>query len=640
PLLSEEERHQIVVGWNQTQADCEALPVQEQFEQQAVNTPDAIAVADPNGFVTYAELDRRSNQLARYLRNCGVGPEKMVALYLPRSLKFVEAALAVLKTGGAYLPLDVNSPAERLRLMIDDAGVVAVLSESSLEEKLQQVSATVIGVDAVYEQVERESTKPLRGGAGESNLAYVIYTSGSTGRPKGVQITHQGLANLVQWHQQCFGVAPEDRATLLASPAFDASVWELWPYLIAGASLHVPEPETEYSPALIQQWLVQNGITITFVPTPLADSMMTMAWPKHSSLHTMLTGGDKLHQYPSEGHGFKLVNNYGPTEASVVATSGLITAKDRSGSPPVIGRPIANTQVYVLDSFFGPVPAGVPGQLVLTGHGLMRGYVGRPDLTAERLRPNPFSTNPGGRLYLTGDLVRHLRDGRLEFLGRIDRQVKLRGLRIEPGEIETALCEHPNVQKAAVETDESLSRLIAYVVCEPGSTDTDSDLKEHLQRRVPDYMVPALYVRLEELPLTESGKIDRARLPKVEAGAENGRKAEFHPRNSAEEVLIDIWRDVLGVEAVGVHDDFFALGGHSLLAARAATRVRERLGVEVGVRQLFERPTVAGLSALVQLKTPQQTVMPGISRLSRDSYRATALGGQVMPQKRTKGTND
>jgi amino acid adenylation domain-containing protein len=616
PLLSDDEQRQIVFGWNQTQADSTSALAPDLFEQQAAENPDAIAASDTNGSVTYAKLDSRSNQLARYLRGLGVGPEKIVALYLPRGVKFVEAALAVLKAGGAYLPLDVNSPAERLRLMIEDANAVAVLSESGVEEKLQQLCATVVGLDVAYERAKRESAKPLRRGAGELNLAYVIYTSGSTGKPKGVQITHQGLMNLVHWHQKCFGVAPEDKATLLASPAFDASVWELWPYLTAGASVHVPEPETEYSPALLQNWLVQHGITITFVPTPLAESMLMMDWPSHSSLHTILTGGDKLHQYPSQDHSFKLVNNYGPTEASVVATSGLITAKDRSSSPPLIGRPIANTQAYVLDSFFGPVPAGVPGQLALSGHGIMRGYVGRPDLTAERLRPNPFSTEAGGRVYLTGDVVRHLRDGRLEFLGRIDRQLKLRGLRIEPGEIEAALTEHPYVRKAAVEIDESM--LIAYVVCEGGNGDLDSELKEHLKRHVPDYMVPARYVKLEELPLTESGKIDRARLPKLETRDEHKRDAG--PRNAAEEVLIDIWQDVLGVDVVGVYDDFFALGGHSLLAARAASQVRERLGVQVGVRQLFERPTVADFSTLVQVKTPALT--PRISRLSRDLYRA------------------
>ena len=624
PLLGAEEQSEIVSGWNATQVACEFVPVHELFARQAANTPDAIAVADPDAFVTYAELDRRSTQLARYLGSLGVGPEKIVALYLPRGLQLVAAALAVVKAGGAYLPLDVNSPAERLRLMIADAGAVAVLSESGSEEGLRELSTTVIGLDTASEQVKCESAKPLRGETSQANLAYVIYTSGSTGRPKGVQVTHQGLANLVHWHHLSFAIAPEDRATLLASPAFDASVWELWPYLTAGASLHVPEPETEYSPALLQQWLVQHGITITFVPTPLAESLLPMPWSRASSLRTMLTGGDRLNQYPSPEHSFELINNYGPTEATVVATSGSISANDRSASAPNIGHPIANTQVYVVDSRFNPMPAGVPGQLVLAGHGLMRGYLGRPDLTAERLRPNPFSTDPGARVYLTGDLVRYLRAGRLEFLGRLDRQVKLRGLRIEPGEIETALGEHPNVQKVAVEIDEARSRIIAYVVCESPSTATDSDLKEYLQRRVPDYMVPARYIRLDELPLLESGKIDRARLPQVEAEPQNGRNGESRARNAAEEVLIDIWREVLGVEAVGVHDDFFALGGHSLLAARAAARVREQFNVEVGVRQLFERPTVAGLSALVQLKTHAETALPGITRLSRESYRAKA----------------
>jgi len=627
PLLGEEERHQIVSGWNQTQAACEVGLVQELFEWQAAQTPDAVAAEDVSGHVTYIQLDRRSNQIARYLRRLGVGPETIVALYLPRSLRLIEAALGVLKAGGAYLPLDVNSPAERLQLMIEDAHAVAVISESGLEEKLKQVSTTIVGLDVAYDHIKRESGKTLLGGSNESNLAYVIYTSGSTGRPKGVQITHQGLMNLIRWHQNCFGIAPEDRATILASPAFDASVWELWPYLTVGASVHVAEPETQYSAVLLRDWLIYNGITITFTPTPLAECLLTLEWPKQVSLHTMLTGGDKLHRYPSHEQGFNLVNNYGPTEVSVVATSGLISAKDRSISPPVIGRPIANTQAYVLDSLLSPVPAGVPGQLALTGQGVMRGYLGRPDLTADRLRPDPFGGEPGGRLYLTGDLVRHLRDGRLEFLGRIDRQLKLRGLRIEPGEVESALCEHPRIRRAVVEIEGagngSLDRLVAYIVGESDGAEAHSDLRDHLQARVPDYMIPSRYVWLEELPLTESGKIDHAKLPKSEAGSEESHKIEFGPRNAAEEVLVTIWQDVLGIEGVGIHDDFFALGGHSLLAARVTSRVRERLGVDVGVRQLFERPTVAGFSAaLDQLNKPSQRIAPPISRLSRDLYRA------------------
>ncbi|MCA1616787.1 MAG: amino acid adenylation domain-containing protein, partial [Acidobacteria bacterium] len=569
PLLGEEERHQLTVGWNQTQADYEGGLAHELFAAQAARTPDAVAASDEGGHLTYAELDRRTNRLARRLRRLGVGPEKVVALHLPRGLRLVEAALGVLKAGGVYLPLDITSPAARLRLMVEDAGAVVVLAESDAPETFAGSGATLVGLADSWPLVARESAEGFTPEVAGENLAYVIYTSGSTGRPKGVQITHEGLANLIHWHRNAFGVTPSDRATLLASPAFDASVWELWPYLTAGASVHVPDAETQYSPDLLREWLARRAVTITFLPTPLAESLLASEWPKGDALRTMLTGGDKLQRYPDEGLGFELVNNYGPTESCVVATSGLISAKDHNDSPPPIGRPVANTRAYVLDAAHEPAPAGVPGQLALAGRGLMRGYVGRPDQTAERLRPDHLWTEPGARLYLTGDLVRHLPDGRLEFHGRLDRQLKMRGLRIEPGEVEAALCEHPSVRRAAVEIDESgdAARLVAYVVSEPGGAPA-GELREHLRARIPDYMVPSRYVRLEELPLTVSGKVDRARLPTAGGEVEEGRAAEFvGARNAVEEVLVGVFEEVLGVRGVGAGDDFFALGGHSLLAA-------------------------------------------------------------------------
>jgi amino acid adenylation domain-containing protein len=644
PLLSEEERKRLVTGWNQTQADYGAgVCAHELFARQMTRTPEAVAAEDEQGQVTYAELDRRAERIAHYLRSQGVGVEAVVALYLPRSLRLIEAVLGVLKAGGAYLPLDTSSPSERVRMMVEDAGVRVVLSESGDEEAvagLRELGVRVIGVGREWESIESEvsskdeedeassSVVPAGSAVSAENLAYVIYTSGSTGRPKGVMVTHGGLVNLIRWHQNAFGVTPADRATQLASTAFDASVWELWPYLCAGASVHIPADEIQFSPVELRDWLSARAITMTFMPTPLTESLLELDWSKETALRLMLTGGDRLQHYPPDGAGFDLVNNYGPTECTVVATSGLVSSKDKRDAPPSIGRPIGNTQVYVLDSRLRVAPTGVPGQLCVGGRGLMRGYLGRPELTAERLRPDDFSGAAGSRLYLTSDRARHLADGRLEFLGRSDRQLKLRGYRIEPGEIEAALCEHEAVRQAVVMLVEGAGggRLVAYVVREAGRDEAcAAELSAHLRRRVPEYMVPVSYVMLDEMPLTSSGKIDRARLPRPdETDADEG-DAVVRALSAVEEVVARVWEEVLGVERVKAGDDFFALGGHSLLAARVVGRVRERLGVEVGVRRLFESPTLAAFAeSLGEVNAHAEARAPLITPLSRELYRAKA----------------
>jgi acyl carrier protein len=408
-------------------------------------------------------------------------------------------------------------------------------------------------------------------------------------------VQHRSLLNLVCWHREAFAITVRDRATQLASLSFDAAVWEVWPYLSAGASLYLLNQAAGLTPVQLRDWLLDREITICFLPTPLAETVLEIEWPRETPLRTLLVGGDKLHRYEQRGLPFAVVNNYGPTESTVVATS--IEVKGE-GLEPSIGRPVANTQVYIVDQEMLLSPIGVTGELCIGGRGLARGYVDSPDVTAARFVPNPFSAEPGARLYQTGDLARYRADGQLEFLGRADSQVKLRGFRIELGEIETVLREHPAVREAVVIATEVAAdekRLVAYVA--PGGA-SGSELREYLRGRLPEYMVPVSFMEVAEFPLTASGKLDRRALPAPEGGAV---EVEYQaPRSQTEELLAGLFARVLRVPRVGVHDNFFELGGHSLLATQLVSRVREAFGVELALRELFARPTVAGLAEQVE----------------------------------------
>ncbi len=471
PLLSPVERHAILVGWNETAAPyAREGSVHQKFEEQARRFPEALAVAVGAKNLTYGELNRRANRLAHYLIGRGVGRGVLVALCLERSLELVLGALAVVKAGGAYVPLDPAYPPERLAMMLRDCQAPMVLTKERWARRVPLQGAERLMLDTEWSRVRgSEENPPLR--VDSSSLAYVIFTSGSTGRPRGVELRHGGLTNLVRWHQLEYAVTPSDRATLFATPAFDASVWEIWPYLASGASLHIPDEETHASPAKLVRWLAQQEITLCFLPTPVAEQALDEDWPEGVRLRALLTGGDKLHRGPRRPLPFRVVNHYGPTEYTVVATFAPVDPiRDADSSPP-IGRPISNTQAYVLDRYLNPVPVGVPGELHLVGDGLARGYLNRSELTAEKFIPNPFDRRrPGALMYKTGDLVRYRPDGNLEFLGRIDQQVKLRGIRVELGEIEFVLREHPAVQEALVLVRDDAATgkaLVAYVVPRP-----------------------------------------------------------------------------------------------------------------------------------------------------------------------------
>jgi len=573
--------------------------VPEMVAAQAAAAPNAVAVSDGSEVVTYADLDGRSNQLAGYLRSLGVGPDQLVGLCLGRSPSMVIAALAILKAGGAYVPLDSTLPAERLDFMLCDAEVGVLITDSISAAKPSKGGWRPIDLQRLADEIASFSCDALRCSVTEENLAYVIYTSGSTGQPKGVEIMHRGLANLVAWHRRAFQITPQDRATQQAAMGFDAAVWEIWPYLAAGASVHIVPEVCRTSPEALRDWMVAQDITITFLATPLAERMLALPWPGRTALRILLTGADTLHHRPDPQLPFALVNNYGPTECTVVATSGTV-APGPLNQPLSIGRPIDNAQIHIVDEKLQEVSAGAAGELCIAGAGLARGYRKRPDLTADQFVQNPFNAEPGDRLYRTGDLARYLPNGEIEFLGRLDEQIKIRGFRIEPNEIVCALDEHPDVQAStvvALDNRGGEKSLVAYVVA---SAVTSTALREHLGKRLPDYMVPATFVSMESLPVTANGKIDRAALPAPSDANRLGEDNFVAPSGPVQERLAVIISSLLHVDRIGANDNFFLLGGHSLLGTQLIARVSDAFGVELPLLQLFDHPTLSEMSDAIE----------------------------------------
>jgi amino acid adenylation domain-containing protein len=580
-----------------------SLCVPELVAAQASATPDAVAITFGNLSLTYSELEQRSNQLAHHLASLGVGPDVLVGLYLNRSIAMVVGALAILKAGGAYLPLDPSYPTERLAFVMKDAKAEVVLTGDCMAGSLPVQAARLVTVDPEGQSAAFQDSSPMLNVVGKENLAYVIYTSGSTGQPKGVEITHGSLLNLVAWHQRAFKVSGEDRASQLSSLAFDAVVWEVWPYLTAGASVHLPDGVPPIDPEAVRDWFVSQGITIGFLPTPLAERAIMLEWPASSRLRIMLTGADTLHHYPPRKLPFRLVNNYGPTECTVVATSGIVLPQDHQDQLPSIGRPIDNVQIYILDENRQPVPNGAPGEIYIGGVSLARGYRRRLDLTAERFVPHPFSSEPGARLYRTGDLGRYLPDGEIAFLGRVDEQIKIRGFRIEPAEIVRVLDEHPAVQASVVvarDISPGDKQLAAYFLPAPNAQPTHTELRNFLANQLPEYMVPATFVTLDVLPLNSSGKVDRAALPLPDAENTLRDNTFVAPRTPVEERVAGILSSLLGVDQVSVEDNFFLIGGHSLLGTQLIAKVRDAFGVELSLRSLFDSPTVAKLCEQIE----------------------------------------
>ncbi|QRN95172.1 non-ribosomal peptide synthase/polyketide synthase [Archangium violaceum] len=623
-LLSSAERHQLLVEWNDTRTELPPEPLAHRlFEALAARTPEAIAISYEGAHLTYRELDRRSNQLAHHLRGLGVGPEVRVGLCVDRSLELVVGMLGVLKAGGAWVPLDPAYPQERLAFMLGEAGAPVLLTQRPLLDRLPPYSGHRLCLDADAAELARHPEHPPEPGVGPDNAAYVIFTSGSTGKPKGVLLTHRGLCNTALAAASTHGVKPESRVLQFAALGFDASVCEVFSTLLAGARLCLAPRESLLPGPSLRELLVDQHIThVTLTPSVLAQ----LEPEGLTELGTVISAGEactpELARRWSVGR--RLLNAYGPTEVTVCATLNAALDVER----PTLGLPFPNVELYVLDEHLGLVPPGIPGELYVGGVGLARGYVGRPDLTAERFIPNPFSQEPGRRLYRTGDRVRFLPGRELEFLGRVDDQVKLRGIRVEPGEVAAVLAGHPSVREAAVvarEDTPGLHRLVAYVVAAEGQTPEPGALRSFLRGLLPEHMVPAAFVALPALPLTPNGKLDRRALPAP--GSERPQLARTYepPRTDSERRLAQIWSEVLGVQQVGLHDDFFELGGHSLLATRALARIRAEFRVDFPLRRLFESPTIATLSTfLVQQQADEaapdelEAMLAELEQLSQD----------------------
>jgi len=572
---------------------------------QAAATPDAIAVTHGKLSLTYKELDQRAEQLAQGLRSLGVGPDVTVGLYLNRSLAMVAGALAILKAGGAYLPLDPTYPKERLMFLLKDAEARILVTGHSMVDGLAAQSEHVVTLDPEGRLLAHAqyAFEPLAVEVKPQNLAYVIYTSGSTGQPKGVELTHEGLNNLVVWHRHAFSVSPRDRASQLAALSFDAAVWEIWPYLTSGASVHLADGLPIDDPVAVRDWLVSRAITICFLPTPLAELVMRLEWPRKGALRVMLTGADTLHHYPPRKLPFQLVNNYGPTECTVVATSGTVSPEEHLDRLPPIGRPIDNIQIYILDEKMQQAPIGEIGEIYVGGRGLARGYRNRPELTSEKFIPNPFTTESRARLYKTGDLARYLPDGEIAFLGRVDEQIKARGFRIEPAEIVKVLDEHPAVQASFVvarEIEPGDKRLVAYLVLAGEAQPSYTEMRNFLAARLPEYMLPGIFVRLTALPLNPSGKVDRTSLPDPVAENTLRDHALVKPKTALEERVANIVAGLLGVQQVSVEDNFFLLGGHSLLGAQLLARLSNEFHIELSLHSLFDAPTIERLSQQIE----------------------------------------
>jgi amino acid adenylation domain-containing protein len=636
PLLTEAEKHQLLIEWNKTWAEYpQDQCIHQLFEAQVERTPDAVAVVFEDKQLTYRQLNQQANQLAHYLQKLGVGSEVLVGICLERSLEMVVALLGVLKSGGAYVPLDPAYPSERLTYTLNDSQASVLLTHSKLADSIRSHGAQVVCLDTDWGVIRTSSEENLVSAASPNNLAYVIYTSGSTGKPKGVLVNHQNVTRLFAATQPWFHFDETDVWTLFHSIAFDFSVWEIWGSLLYGGCLIVVpywvsrDPEAFYSLLLNQRVTVLNQTPSAFRQLMQVEERKETA-ASQLSLRLVIFGGEALEPQSLkpwfERHGDQspqLVNMYGITETTVHVTYQPLTIADINDRSSVIGVPIPDLQVYILDECQQPVPIGVRGEMYVGGAGVARGYLNLPELTAFRFIINPFSDQPNARLYRTGDLARYRADGSIEYLGRIDYQVKIRGFRIELGEIEAALSQHPTVRQIAlmVREDEPGNKyLVAYIVPREAVLPTVSELRSFLKQKLPDYMVPSAFVMLDSLPLTPNGKVDSRALPAPDR-ARLGSEKTFAPhRTPIEEVLTGIWAQVLGCESVDIHDNFFDLGGHSLLATQVMGRLRSILQVELALRCLFESPTIAELAESIEatMKAGQKLKAPPIVPVPRD----------------------
>ncbi len=650
-LLTNLERHELVVTWNETgTAYPHDRSIHDLFAARAAATPDAIAVTFPTAQLTYRELNERANRVAHHLQQLGVGAETCVGICMERSLEIIVGILGILKAGGTYLPLDPAYPAARLATMLEDAQppvllthaaaaatlAAAVSAAAATEISTESSRSTLVNLTTDWPEIGQQSTTNPQSGTSGEHLAYIMYTSGSTGRPKGIAIPHRAILRLVcNTNYVAFG--PELRIGMVSNTAFDAATFELWGALLHGAQLIGVPKAVALAPTDFAAYIQEQGIDTLFLTTALFNQMAREAPSAFRSLRHLLFGGEAVdprwvRAVREQDGPERLLHVYGPTESTTFTTWYPVQQVAVAAHSVPIGRPIANTQTYVLDRRMQPVPVGVLGELYIGGDGLARDYLHRPALTAEKFVPNPFARQPGARLYKTGDLVRYQSDGAIEFIGRIDHQVKLRGFRIELREIEALLTDHTAVEAAVVVVDEmgaAGKRLIAYLVAGAGAVPTVNELRGYLQTKLPDYMVPAIFVWLDALPLNANGKVDRKALPAPEE-AHIDAESFVAPRTPTEEIIAAIWSQLLAVPRVSVAESFFDLGGHSLLATQVTSRLTAAFDVEVPLRDLFEAATVAALAMRIEARLQQATngPVPAIEPASRDDHLPLSFGQQ------------
>jgi amino acid adenylation domain-containing protein len=606
PLLTEHERQQQLREWNQTTHDYPTHTLPQLFEAQVERTPDATALIFEEQQLSYRELNERANQVGHYLRKLGVVAESLVGLMMERSLEMVVSLLGILKAGGAYVPLDREYPPERLSYMIRESGCRVVMSKGEVADSLAVEGVSVVKVEeGGYREESRENPES---NTWAENLAYVIYTSGSTGLPKGVAMQHSPLVNLIEWQHGGLKLSHEAKTLQISSLSFDASFNESFATWRSGGALILISEELRRDAERLLRLIVDQKVERLFLPfvtlQQLAEAFVTSE-RLPVNVREVLSTAEQLHITQAIAHMFKrlhgctLYNEYGPSESHVVTAFTLSGSPDDWDALPPIGVPIANTQIYLLDRYLQPVLVGVPGELYIGGANLARGYLNQPAATAEKFIPNPFGDKPGARLYKTGDLARYLPDGNIKYLGRMDEQVKLRGFRVELGEVEAVLTEHDEVREAVVVAHGTTigdKRLVAYIIAEheqaPPNT---SELRAHLKKKLPEYMVPSAFVVLSEMPLTPSGKVDRRALPEPSHLRPEIESEYVAPRSTAEQLLAEMWARVLKLERVGIRDNFFEIGGHSLLATQLISHVRDVFRLELPLRRLFEEPTPEGL---------------------------------------------
>ncbi|HET8844236.1 MAG TPA: amino acid adenylation domain-containing protein, partial [Ktedonobacteraceae bacterium] len=636
PILTPEESRTILAEWNNTRVDAlddwNQMLAHELFELQVRQRPDAIALTLGDTQLSYKELNRRANQFAHYLRTLGIGSEVLVGVCMERSLEMVIGMLAVLKAGGAYVPLDPGYPEDRLAYIVEDSHIAVLLLHNQSQYVLPaRVTCLEINIDSAWRDISGQSGENLTRAGETSNLAYVIYTSGSTGQPKGVLVSHYGIANLVEAQAHTFGIQMDDHVLQFASASFDASISEMFVTFGKGARLCLPDIDKLLPGQELVNLLCEQQISwVTLPPSVLAN----ISPESKPDLHTIVAAGeacpiDIVHRW---AQGRQFFNAYGPTEGTVCTTIAACS-ENMAGQPP-IGHPISHVQAYILDAHLGLVPAGVVGQLYIGGRGLARGYLNQAGLTADKFIPHPFSTEPGMRLYKTGDLARYLPDGAIEFVGRVDQQVKVRGYRIEPGEIESVLSLHPAVRECAVVVREELfedKRLIAYIVGQDLAADIDK-LRAYLKLRLPEYMLPGIFILLETLPLTANGKIDRQVLSLMQQTVSVLADDYIAPRTMIEELFIDICKDILQLEHISIQDNFFRLGGHSLLVAQVISRIRQALDIEVPVDKLFEAGTIAEFCTFIEstLRGKEGVVLPPLVSAERQGRLPLSFAQQRM----------